>query len=260
MQREIVNGVVLYRFEGLRGVSGVTHAILTRLGGVSQGPFAELNLGHTVGDRLGAVEENHRRGLAALGLAPGGVVTAHQVHSAHVEVVGRDRIGTVRPATDALVSDEPGVALLMRFADCVPVSLYDAERRVVAIAHAGWRGVVAGVVLETVDVMSRRFGCKPAQLWAGVGPAIGPCCFEVGADVARVVAAACPPEADIVCVHDSRITVDLPGAVGAQLSSAGLRNIEQSGMCTACHLDEFFSHRAEHGKTGRFGMILGLTA
>jgi len=258
MKRETVDGIVLYRFEGLENIPGVIQAVLTRLGGVSEGPFAELNLGHTVGDSLSAVDENHRRGLGVLNLAPQDVVTPCQVHSARVGVVGRGHLGTVQLATDALVSDEPGVAFLFRFADCVPLALYDPERRVVAVAHAGWRGVVAGIVPVTVDAMVQRFGCDPAHIWAGIGPAIGPCCFEVGADVAELVAGACLSKSDVVRSSSGRITADLPGAVEGQLHAAGVWNVEQSGLCTACRIDEFFSHRAERGKTGRFGLVLGL--
>ena len=96
------------------------------------------------------------------------------------------------------------------------------------------------------------------HIWAGVGPAIGPCCFEVGADVAEWISQSCPQGSAVVKHQNGRTTVDLPGAVGAQLVAAGVRNIEQSGLCTACKVSEFFSHRAEHGKTGRFGMVLGL--
>lgn len=193
------------------------------------------------------------------GLSVRDVVTPYLVHGARVGVVGQAHLGIGQADTDALVSHEPGVALLLRFADCVPVAFYDPDRRVVGAVHAGWRGVVAGVVEATVQTMVDRFGSDPGHIWAGVGPAIGSCCFEVGADVAELISESCPRGSEVVKHHSGRITVDLPGAVGAQLSAAGIRDIEQSGLCTACHVDEFFSHRAENGTTGRFGMVLGLT-
>ena len=258
MLRVCVDGVVLYRFGGLGGAEGLIHAVLTRIGGVSQGPYATLNLGHTVGDDLAAVEENHRRALGALGLEPGQVVSPYQVHGACVGVVGRAHLGTVQPATDALVTSVPAVPLLMRFADCAPVLFLDPVRRVVGIAHAGWRSVVAGVVGATVRTMTERLGCDPADLWAGIGPTIGPCCYEVGPEIAVAVEAACPPGAGVVRDGDGRIHLDLPAAVQAQLRAAGVGQIEDAGLCTACHVDEFFSHRAEHGRTGRFGIVMGL--
>ncbi|RLC91221.1 MAG: peptidoglycan editing factor PgeF [Chloroflexi bacterium] len=258
MLREDIDGVALYRFEGLNRAEGVVHAVLTRIGGVSQGPYATLNLGHTVGDDLAAVEENHRRALRTLGLKPRQVVSPYQVHGARVGVVGRAHRGTVQPATDALVTAVPAVPLLMRFADCAPILLFDPVRRVVGMAHAGWRGVVAGTVEATIRTMMERLGCDPVSLWAGIGPTIGPCCYAVGPEIAAAVQAACPPGADVVRSADRQAYLDLPAAVEAQLRAAGVEQIEDAGLCTACHVDEFFSHRAEHGRTGRFGVVMEL--
>ena len=258
MLRERVGGVVLYRFEGLNGAEGLLHAVLTRIGGVSRSPYATLNLGHTVGDDLADVEENHRLALGALRLTPGRTVSPHQVHGARVGVVGQAHQGTVQPVTDALVTDVPGVPLLMRFADCAPILFFDPARRVAGMAHAGWRGVATGVVQATVRMMTERLGCDLADLWAGIGPAIGPCCYEVGPEVVEAVEAACPPGVEVVRPVNGRTHLDLPGAVHAQLCAAGVGRIEEAGLCTACRVDEFFSHRAERGRTGRFGIVIGL--
>jgi YfiH family protein len=258
MIREQVDGIVLYRFGRLNKAEGLIHAILTRIGGVSQGPYATLNLGHTVGDDLAAVEENHRRALSTLRLEPQQVVSPYQVHRARVGVVGRAHLGTVQPATDALVTAAPAVPLLMRFADCAPVLLFDPVRRVVGMAHAGWRGVVAGATRATIQTMTDRLGCDPSDLWAGIGPTIGPCCYAVGPEVVAAVEAACPPGTEIARYTDGQTCLDLPAAVQAQLRAAGVEQIENAGLCTACHVDEFFSHRAEHGRTGRFGVIMAL--
>lgn len=258
MQRVCIDGVVLYRFEGLSEAKGLIHAVLTRIGGVSQGPYATLNLGHTVGDDLAAVEENHRRALGALGMEPARVVSPYQVHGARVGVVGHAHLGTVQPATDALVTTVPGVPLLMRFGDCAPVLLLDPVRRAVGIAHAGWRSVAAGVVGATIRTMTERLGCDPVHLRAGIGPAIGPCCYEVGPEVAEAVEATCPPGAHVVHNANGRPHLDLPAAVQAQLRAAGVEQIENAGLCTSCHVEEFFSHRAEQGRTGRFGVVMEL--
>ncbi|MBL7066083.1 MAG: peptidoglycan editing factor PgeF [Anaerolineae bacterium] len=258
MIRECVDGIVLYRFAGLGEAEGLTHAVLSRVGGVSQSPYATLNLGHTVGDDLADVEENHRRALSALGLGSGQVVGPYQVHGAHVRVVGRAHLGAVQPATDALVTATPAVPLLMRFADCAPVLFFDPGRRVVGIAHAGWRGVVAGIVAATVRTLTERLGCDPAGLWAGIGPTIGPCCYAVGPEVVTAVEDACPPGTGVAREADGLTYLDLPAAVQAQLGAAGVEQIEDANLCTACHVDEFFSHRAEHGCTGRFGIVMEL--
>ncbi len=258
MKRVCDDGVVLYHFEGLNGDKELIHAILTRIGGVSQSPYATLNLGHTVGDNLAAVKENHRRALDVVGLKPGQVVTPSLVHGAHVEVVGRDHVGTIQSETDALVTNTPGVPLMMLFGDCMPLMLFDPVQRVVGIAHAGWRGVAAGVAEATLRTMVEQLGCNPANVWAGIGPTIGPCCYEVRADVATEIEAASPPGARVMRRNNGRIHADLPAAVSAQLRAAGVEQIEDAGLCTACHVDEFFSHRAEHGRTGRFGTVIGL--
>ena len=258
MDRQRVDGVVLYRFEELIKASKVHHAILTRIGGASATPFATLNLGHTVGDDLATVEENHRRGLGAVGLEVGQIVSPYQVHGSHVGIVGGAHRGTVQPACDALVTAEPDVHLLLRFADCVPVLFFDAARGVIGLAHAGWRGVVANVAGETVRVLVERMGCRPESIWAGIGPAIGPCCYQVDSHVASAVRDGCPSGAFIGRWEDSVLMLDLPAAVRAQLEAAGVGHIEDSGLCTACRVDEFFSHRTENGQTGRFGVVIGL--
>jgi len=256
MNRQSVHGVVLYRFQELIRASEVHHAILTRIGGVSAAPFATLNLGHTVGDALADVEENHRRGLGAVDLKVGQVVSPYQVHGSHVSIVGRAHCGTIQPACDALVTVEQGVPLLLRFADCVPILFFDAARAVIGLAHAGWRGAAANIAGQTVRTMVDRLGCRPNTIWAGIGPAIGPCCYQVEPDVVRAVGGGCPAGATISHHEGSALMLDLPGAVQAQLEAAGVGHIERSGLCTACHVDEFFSHRVENRRTGRFGVVL----
>lgn len=254
MQRETVDGIAFYRFEGLAD-AGLIHALFTRLGGVSQGPFATLNLGHTVGDDLNAVRENHRRIFTLFGIDPQQVVSPYQVHSAHIRPVGPEHGGTVQNATDGLLTTAAGVALLFRFADCVPLILWDPVRRAVGLAHAGWRGVARGVVRAAVEAFRRHAGSRPEDLWAGIGPAIGPCCYQVGPEVvAAVIGNEMAP--NLVHRREDGLYLDLPGVVRAQLETCGVRQIELSGICTACRTDEWFSHRAEGGRTGRFGVLV----
>jgi YfiH family protein len=235
----------------------VDHALFTRRGGVSRSPFATLNVGHTVGDDLSAVKVNHERALGALGWRREDVATCHQVHGANVEIVGLDDRGQVCLETDALVTDQAGVVLMLRFADCVPVLFYDRRRRVIGLAHAGWRGVPAGVVPATVRKLNEVFGCDPSDLWTGIGPSIGPCCYEVGPEVVEQVSAVmngCQPFQRV----KERFHLDLWAAVESQLKEVNVGQIEVAELCTACHTAEWFSHRAENGKTGRFGVVIGL--
>ncbi len=234
------------------------HALITRLGGVSCSPYTSLNLGSTVGDDPKAVAENHQRLFQALGLNPDCVVSPHQVHGRHVAHVDMNDGGTVIPKTDALISHTPGVALLLRFADCVPVLFYDPVHQAVGLAHAGWRGVAAGIVEATVHAMAEAFGTHPADLWAGIGPAIGVDHYEVGLEVIESVKGALPPAAQVSKMREGRWYLNMAEAVAMQLRAAGVQHIEQSGICTACRTGEWYSHRQENGQTGRFGVIVRL--
>ncbi len=247
-----------YQFERLAGEPGLRHGFFTRLGGVSQPPCASLNLGGSVGDAPEAVAENRRRAFAALGLAEGQVVTPYQVHSTVIARVGRAEGGQAIQATDGLVTAEPGTALFLRFADCVPIMLYDAERRAIALVHAGWRGTLDGMADQAVAALQRHFGSRPQALWAGIGPAIGPCCYEVSADLAAQYEARFGD--GVVRAGDAGPHLDLAAANAIALREAGVPDVEQAGLCTACHVDEFFSHRKEAGQTGRMGAVVGLVA
>jgi len=260
VQRVAAQDVVYYQFDRF-GPNGqvVVHGCFTRLGGVSRPPWQSLNTGHGVGDDLDHVRENHERICRALGIQRSQIVSPHQVHSAVVRVVdGRDR-GTVKEGTDALVTDEAGVYLMLRFADCVPVLFYDPVRRAVGLAHAGWRGTVACIARATVQRMVEAFGCHPADIRAGVGASIGPCCYEVGDEVVSAVREAFPDAPHLLQRQaNGRWHFDLWAANQYQLAQAGLTCVEVSGLCTACRTDEWFSHRAEKGRTGRLGAVIGL--
>ncbi len=258
MRAVSVDGLKFYQFDGLASQAGVAHGVFTRQGGVSAPPWASLNLSGSTGDSPEATAENGRRMLAALGLVRGQVVSAWLNHGDRVVIAGPQHLGSAMRDTDALVSATPGLVLSMRFADCVPVLLYDGVCRVAAIAHAGWPGVAAGIAGKTVRAMRDAFGCSPADLWAGIGPAIRAECYEFGADLARRVAAACPPQAPVIVPQpDGTVHLDLIAAVLWQLRAEGVTNIEDSGICTACNTGEWFSHRVEK-KTGRFGVVFGL--
>lgn len=256
MQRHQHDGLAWYTFSepGRR----LRHALLTRSGGVSEGAFASLNLGSSVGDAPAAVAENHRRMCVSFGLAREQLVSPHQVHGRRVARVGRADGGSIIPATDALITAEPGVALLLRFADCVPVLFYDATHGAVALAHAGWQGAAAGVVPATIRALAEAFGSRPGDLWAGIGPAIGPEDYAVGVEVIAALAAPLPPGAQVAEQRAGQWYLDLPGAVAAQLAAAGVGRIESSELYTAGNTAEWYSHRAEGGHTGRFGVLVML--
>jgi YfiH family protein len=252
-------GVPYYVFETLADREQLVHAVFTRLGGVSAPPYQALNVGHSVGDDPHAVEANHDLIFEALHLSRADVVTAHQVHSNHVAVVDQQDSGRVIPQTDALVTAVPGVYLLLRFADCLPIFIYDPEKQVVAIGHAGWRGTAAAMASQMIQSMRVSFGSEPARVMASLGPAIGPCCYRVGEEV---IAAIRPTlenwRAAIKHGKDSDWSLDLWEANRQHLMTQGVRQIETGRICTSCHAAEFFSHRADRGTTGRFGALIGM--
>jgi hypothetical protein len=250
---------VAYQFEGVSSWREVTHAVFTRHGGVSAGSYASLNLSRSVGDRPEAVSENNRRMLAVFGFRREQAATAWLVHGREVAVVTRDILGGDPPRADALIARERGLPLTMRFADCVPIVFYDPVQQAIGLAHAGWRGVALNVAGATVQAMTDAFGSQPRRMWAGIGPAIGVERYEVGAEVVEQVAAACPPGARLSQPGShGHPHLDLAAAVTAQLQAAGVGAIEASGLCTASNTVEWFSHRAERGKTGRFGLVIAV--
>ncbi len=257
MQRQERDHLVYYQFAELNGRDGVRHGIFTRLGGVSAAPWATLNLGHTVGDDLVAVETNHERVCQALGVRRAEIVTSRQVHGNRVAVVGQAERGQVVPATDGLITNKPGTVLLQRFADCVPIILYDPVQHAAGLAHAGWRGTIAQVARRTVEAMGAHFGSDPADLCAGVGPGIGPCCYQVGPDVTQQVQRTFENTNGLLARRpDGSWHLDLWAANANQLAGAGVEHVEVAEICTACRVDEWFSHRAERGRTGRFGVVV----
>jgi YfiH family protein len=258
MERHEQQGVVFYRFASLAADLPVEHAIFTRLGGVSEPPYAELNLGHTVGDNPRAVENNHERVLAVLGTSENEVVTAWQVHGRTIQVVDGSSGGCAVSRADGLLTRTPGLVLLQRFADCLPLLFIDPVQGVAGLVHAGWRGTLVGIANAAVTAMARNYGSRVEDVAVGIGPGIGPCCYEVGDDViTRVRRSFVDPESLLPRV-DGSLHFDLPAANARQLQQLGVRRIGMSGLCTACRTDEFFSHRAEKGRTGRFGVAVWL--
>lgn len=261
MIHQEVKGIRYYSFEALSHYEETINAVFTRLGGVSRSPFAELNVGHLVGDQLAAVEANHRLIYQTLGLSSNEVVTARQVHGNSVAVVGPNHLGKILPATDALISGTPGVSLMLRFADCLPIFLYDPERRIIGLGHAGWRGTVAELAKRMASMMIEDLESNPTKIVAGLGPAIGPCCYEVGPEVAESLRARLKDKDWGKALHrmeGGAFRVNLWEANCRQLKEAGIQEIEISNICTACHTEEFFSHRAERGRTGRFAAVIGI--
>jgi YfiH family protein len=247
-----------YQFEQLG--HGLTHAVFTRRGGVSPVPWAALNLGSTVGDDLERVGENRGLALATLKLDSASVYDVWQVHGVEVAFAEAPRSPQIpHLQADAILTDRPGLILMMRFADCVPILLHDPVRKVAGIAHAGWMGTVRGTARFAVEAMQRRYGSNPADILAAIGPSIGPDHYEVSPDVVIQVRQAFGNDAaSLLPVTTGPIKFDLWAANRMLLEQAGVSHVEVAGLCTACATEDWYSHRAEKGRTGRFGAIIAL--
>ena len=187
----------------------------------------------------------------ALGRDPASIHDVWLVHGTNVVHADTPRDLTEKPPqADIITTDNPNVTLFMRYADCVPLLFHDPKKGVVALAHAGWLGTVRGVAKATLEAMRRRYGTDPRDVRAAIGPAIGPDHYEVGADVAEQIRAAFNGRAEsLLEPRGERFHLNLWEANRLQLEEAGVENIEVAEICTACHPEDWFSHRAEKGKT-----------
>jgi hypothetical protein len=216
-----------------------------------------------VGDNPQHVLANRQRAFQALGLSLEAMYDVWQVHSAVVVTTDRPRpAAEPHLEADAILTDRPGLALFMRFADCTPILLYDPRRKVVGLAHAGWRGTLIQTAGQAVMVMKEAYGSAPAEILAAIGPSIGPHHYEIGPEVAAQVQAAFGADAPGLLQASNNgghgVQFDLWNANRLVLERAGVRQLEIAGICTACHTEDWYSHRGEHGKTGRFGAVIQL--
>jgi polyphenol oxidase len=242
--------------------AGVVAAFTGRAGGTSAAPYDTLNLALRVGDDLRRALANRRRVATVLGLAGQPWALARQVHSATILRVDPGRLGQGPPEgrpvvgeADGLVTAEPGVVLAVLTADCAPVLLADPAAGVVGAVHAGWRGLAAGVVEAGVAAMA-ELGADPAACAGLVGPAVGGCCYEVGPDVRAAVGDRYP--AALATTRDGRPALDPAAGAAQALQRAGVGQVRVAGECTVDLEERFFSHRRDHGRTGRQAGLIAL--
>jgi YfiH family protein len=259
--------MAIHEFDGMCALTfdsldshGIKHAVFMRHGGVSPAPWASLNFGALVGDDPANVAENYRRAFSALGIRVESKYDVWQVHSATVAIAHAPRPTQVpHVQADAILSDRPDVTLFMRFADCVPIFLYDPHQRVVGVVHAGWQGTLLRTAGQAVKGMVEGFDVRAADILAVIGPSIGVRRYEIGEDVAEKVRQAFPEEAtEILPELDGKTHFDLWAANRLILNRCGVKQVETAGICTAENSQDWFSHRAEKGKTGRFGVLITL--
>ncbi len=245
-------GAGFYEVSGWEGARGIFTA---RRGGVSPHPFNSLNMGSGSGDSPGNVKKNREILTAALGMPGVEIKTVPQVHGDEIYVLQEPDAARPEKGYDAIITDLKRVPIGVLTADCVPILLYDPMEEAVAAVHAGWAGTVKGIAGKAVLEMGNRFGSMPENMFASIGPSIGPCCYEIDSKVLGPLTESMP---DMVAqlVTNSRPghwLMDLWKANRIILEKAGLRpeRINVFGACTACNPEKFYSHRKSGGRAGR---------
>lgn len=261
------NGVTFLACDGFLTAGGVAHGFSTRIGGVSEGIHASMNLGTTRRDDHDRVRENYRRFCGAIGADVTRVVMTNQIHSTCIRTatpadVKADLYDPEGYDCDGLITNVPGLALTIFSADCIPVLLYDPVKRVIAAVHAGWRGTAGDIAGKAAWQMREQYGCQAGDILTAIGPGISQCCFETHADVPDAMHSALGSLVDphIRPLENGKFKVDLKGINAALLRRAGVSadHIEISSDCTACLSEKYWSHRITQGKRGSQAAILQL--
>lgn len=263
-RKQPIGDLPLYQAKTIAWLPRITQGFTTRRGGISLAPYESLNLGAHVGDDPAHVMANRRRVWHDLGITEANVVLAEQVHGSVVTVVTAGSGAAPIAGADALVTDTPDLLLMLFFADCVPVYLVDPVRKVIGLAHAGWRGTAANIASKTLQTMTSEFGCQPSTCFAAVGPSIGEGSYEVGPEVADQFRSLPGARASSVVMPRSDLggtyNLNLRAVVFGQLLYAGV----PAGSIAVCDEDtfrnkrDFFSYRRDGTATGRMAGFLGI--
>ena len=266
MELTLPQGVGVLRFAGWKDLDFVNHAFTTRIGGVSEGQFASMNLGFNRGDEENRVAENYRRFCAAAGFDPDSLVCGAQDHHINIRRVGTEQrgIGIWREkdmdSIDGLCTDDSSVTLVIYCADCVPLYFVDPEHHAIGLAHAGWRGTAAGMAKAMTERMALEFSTRPEALRVAIGPSIGKECFEVDEPVALEFLKLPQAEKFVTGPQRDKYHVDLWECNRQFLLSAGVKeeHITVGQVCTMCESDLIFSHRKTRGQRGSNCAMLAL--
>ncbi|MCI8373662.1 MAG: peptidoglycan editing factor PgeF [Lachnospiraceae bacterium] len=263
------NGVTFLSFPVLEETGIVRHGFSTRLGGVSEGMFASMNLSFQRGDDRERVMKNYQRIAAALGTKTEHMVLSQQTHTTNIRVVtAQDKGKGIHKEmdyrnVDGMVTNEPGIMLVTSFADCVPIYLVDIARKAIGLCHSGWRGTVGKISHAAIKVMKEQYGTRAEDLRAAIGPSICQDCYEVSEDVIEEFAKVTEPkQLEQIAVHkgSGKYQLDLWKANQYFLEEAGVLReyIQVPDLCTCCNSEYLFSHRASQGKRGNLAAFLEL--
>jgi len=263
------NEVYLLQFSRLSKEAHVTHYITTRKGGISQPPYASLNLGFHSKDNPNDVLQNRIILSRYLGIPLGNFAFSKQVHSGNVHVVseidrgkGSDCYDSGIPQSDAMITNIPGISLTVLVADCTPVLFYDKKNRVIGIAHSGRMGVVNRIVIHVIEKMAKEYGSKPESIMVGLGPTICANHYPISQDKASILRSVLSSDTLSINEVNEKVFFDLSTAIREQLLWTGIieQNIEKINMCTYEEDELFFSERRDAAPTGRFGAIIRLNS
>ena len=259
-----INSLSILCFEKLSRYDDIGHFVSTRNGGHSHSPYDSLNLSFNVGDNAEKILNNRKVLVEALGVPLTSLTTAKQIHDGHVRFVSAEMRGKgsvdyqgAINATDAMVTNVPNICMMVLLADCVPILFCDPSKKAIGVAHAGWKGTLRRIAEKTVKALHEHFDSATQDIMVGIGPCIGPCCYEVGPEVIDEVERIFGSK-DYCIKNESqegRGYFDLQEANLKQLLRTGIpeENIEIAEICTCHHPNLLFSYRHEKGKTGRFG-------
>ncbi len=260
--------IKLYEIPSFKNSGLVSHGFSTRLGGAGNEPYDTLNLAFHVGDSPEVVIYNRKILCQAIGAKIDDIVAAQQVHGHDIAVVDSRHAGrgafsgeTALLETDGLITGEPGLLLATFYADCIPIFILDPVKRVIAVIHAGWKGTAARIGSQAVEKMAKTFGTDPAHCLAGIGPAIGPCCYEVDEPVIRIWKKEFSWWQDVLLDNKTdRAKLDLWASNQKIMIEAGIKadNVEVAHICSCCNQQMLFSYRGCQGVTGRMGAFLML--
>ena len=254
MKLKIKGEIQYYVDETIESSGGLSHIFTTRFGGFSTGPLYSMNMSPTK-ENPETVIKNYRAVCSCENIPAEKCVLSHQTHTNNIRIVTEQDAGKrlFVPSdiydVDGLVTNVRNLPLVIFYADCVPILLYDPVKKVVATVHAGWRGTVSNIVGNAVIIMKENFGTNPDDILASIGPSIGPCCFETGEEVRDEFIKAGLSD----CIIGKNI--NLQEANKIFLKTSGVRTISISGLCTKCRCDEFYSHRGCGPDTGRMALI-----
>lgn len=259
MKRVIKDGLEVLQFEH-PGFSGCVHGFFTRKGGVSPEPWSTLNQGGTVGDERINTIENRKRAFSFFDRKVESIIDVWQVHGNNVVCAEKPRgLDELHQKADAILTDRTNLTIFMRFADCVPILLFDPVKKVIGCVHAGWKGTVNNIVGDAINTLQDKYQVNPSNIIAGIGPSIGPDHYIVGDDVRKLAIETFGDHlGQVISVNSGKIHFDLWRANEYLLEKQGLKAIECARICTACNLGDWYSHRAENGATGRFGALIAL--